>query len=250
MPTDSSAPSTTKVILGCAKCGANLPDEAQFCLKCGNPVAVPPKRVTVVDVAPKAPQRPKSRRRIYLWTVAAVLFAATIWVVSSDNPYALGVQEFVGWKHDQTILENPFTVTAHNFRYYKFALPEGSTNVSIMGQFTVSPAETKVRNRQSKDSNAKEYVSDIEVIVLSEPSFAIWQNGYATSDVYESGRVSRANVDAVLPAGAGVYYLIFSNKFADKNSKNVNATFLLRYQSWLPEWLRKMKGNLWSWLGI
>ena len=33
----------TKVLLGCSKCGATLPDEAQFCLKCGKPVSSPPQ---------------------------------------------------------------------------------------------------------------------------------------------------------------------------------------------------------------
>lgn len=246
MPTDSSTQPTTKVILGCAKCGANLPDEAQFCLKCGNPVTLPPKKVTVVDVPPAPPQRPPSKRRVYLWMAVAVLLATMVWVVSSDNPYALGVQEFVGWKHDQTILDNSFSVTAHNFRYYKFALPEGSTNVSIMGEFSVAAGSPKAQ-RQNKD---KEDDANIEVYVLSEPAFAIWQNGYASSYVYESGRVAQAKVETGLPAGAGIYYLVFSNKFSEKAAKNVNATFLVRYRSWLPEWFRKMKGNLWNWLGL
>lgn len=246
MPTESSTP-TTKVILGCAKCGANLPDEAQFCLKCGHPVALPPKKVTVVNVGPAPPKRAPSKQRIFLWMFAAVLLAAAVWVVSSDNPYALGVQEFVGWKHDQTILETPFSITAHNFRYYKFALPEGSTNVSIMGQFTVTPGDTKTHARQAKNKDAD---SDIEVFVLSEPGFAIWQNGYATSSVYESGRVSQGKVETSLPAGAGIYYLVFNNKFSTETAKNVNAAFLVRYKSWLPEWFRKVKGNLWNWLGL
>ena len=63
-------------------------------------------------------------------------------MATSDDPFAQGVQELVGWKHDQTILETPFSVTAHNFRYYKFDLPEGSDHVSIMGQFAVT-AEKK-----------------------------------------------------------------------------------------------------------
>ena len=39
----SDRSSATKVILGCSKCGAALPDEAQFCLKCGKPVILPLK---------------------------------------------------------------------------------------------------------------------------------------------------------------------------------------------------------------
>ena len=248
MPTNSSTSSTAKVILGCAKCGANMPDGAKVCPSCGNPVTLPPKEIPVVELppAPSSPLRPKhTGRRVVLWLLLAVIVGTVVWAISSDDPYAQGVQEFVGWKHDQTILENPFSVAAHSFRYYKFALPEGSTNVAITGDFTVSPESTKAHTAMPKDAD-----NNIEVLVLSEPSFAVWQNGYATSSVYESGRVSQGTVQSELPAGAGVYYLVFSNKFAPKSGKNVNAAFLLRYKSWLPEWFRHLKASLWNWLGL
>lgn len=244
MSINSSTPST-KVILGCAKCGTNLPDGSQRCPKCGNPVSLPAKEVTVVELPASTPRRPRSKRRVFLWMVLVVLLGAMVWVLIGEDPYAQGIQEMVGWKHDQTILENPFSVAAHNFRYYKFALPEGSTNVAIIGQFTVSAEENKAHKRTDKDVDG-----NIEVFVLSEAAFAVWQNGYTTSTVYESGRVPQAAVDATLPAGAGIYYLIFSNKFDAKGAKNVNATFLLRYKSWLPEWFRKTKTSLWNWLGL
>ena len=37
-------------------------------------------------------------------------------------------------------------------------------------------------------------------------------------------------MQAELPAGAGVYYLIFSNKFSPKTAKSVNASVLLAVQ--------------------
>ena len=54
MPTNSSTPPTTKVLLGCSKCGATLPDDAEFCLKCGKSVSSPPKTTNVVEVLPPA----------------------------------------------------------------------------------------------------------------------------------------------------------------------------------------------------
>jgi hypothetical protein len=57
-------------------------------------------------------------------------------------------------------------------------------------------------------------------------------------------------MQAELPAGAGVYYLVFSNKYAAKESKNINATILLRYKSWVPDWVRVMKARLLNWLGL
>lgn len=249
MPSDSTVSSATKVILGCSKCGATLPDEAQFCLKCGKPVSLPLKEPVKMEepVVELGPPRVK-KRRIVLWVLLGLLLGAILWAATSENPFAQGVQELVGWKHDQTILETPFSVTARNFRYYKFDLPEGSTNVSIVGQFTASTTEKKAGSAKPNPGETED--TDVEVYVLSEPAFAVWQNGYATSSVYESGRVSQGTVQADLPAGAGVYYLIFSNKFSPKAAKSVNANVLLRYKSWLPESVRRMKERFWNWVGL
>jgi len=247
MPTQATS-SPSKVILGCSKCGAALPDEAQFCLKCGKPVSIPAKQTVVIDAPAAKIAPPRQKRRIFLWILLGLLVGTIGWGALSDDPFAQGLQDVVGWKHDQNVLDTPFTVSAHNFRYYKFALPEGSLNVSIVGHFTAASPENKTP--KSKGKAAEDCDNDIEVYVLSEPAFAVWQNGYATSSVYESGRVSQGEMQAELPAGAGIYYLVFSNKFSPKTAKNVNASVLLRYKSWIPESFRKMKGRLWNWLGL
>jgi len=205
-----------------------------------------------VEVLPPEQPRPRRKRRVLLWVLLALLLAAIAWVVSSDNPFAQGLQEIVGWKHDQTILENPFSVSAHNFRYYKFSLPEGSLNVAIVGQFAAA-GDSHGSNRKDKDKDKdkdRDPDNAIEVYVLSEPAFTVWQNGYATSSVYESGRVAQGTVQADLPAGAGIYYLVFNNKFALNTGKSVHATVLLRYKSWLPEWFRRSKDRFWNWIGL
>src|SRR5262245_45297213 len=239
MPTNTTTSSATRVLLGCSKCGATLPDEAQFCRKCGKPISMPPREPVRIEerIVELAPPR-ANLGRIALWIVLGVLLGGILWAATSDSPFAQGVQEFVGWKHDQTILETPFSVTARNFRYYKFDLPEGSMNVSIVGQFTSS---TEKKTTAAKSAAADGEDNDVEVYVLGEAAFAVWQNGYATSSVYESGRVSQGTMQADLPAGAGVYYLIFSNKFSSRSVKNINATVLLRYKSWLPGSFRRLK---------
>ncbi|HTT23577.1 MAG TPA: zinc ribbon domain-containing protein [Candidatus Sulfotelmatobacter sp.] len=248
MPPSSTTSPATKVLLGCSKCGATLPDEALFCLKCGKPIALPLKEPVkieeqVVEVAPRI-----KTGRIVLWVMLGLFLGATLWAGTSDSPFAQGIQELVGWKHDQTILDTPFSVTVHNFRYYKFDLPQGSMNVSIVGQFTSTSAEKKTASAKPATADGED--NDVEVYVLSENAFAVWQNGYATSSVYESGRVSQGTMQSDLPAGAGVYYLIFSNKFSHRASKNINATVLLRYKSWLPESARRMKERFWNWVGL
>lgn len=235
----------TKVILGCAKCGAVLPDEAQFCLKCGKPVSIPLKEAAVAEPTETLVQ-PRRKPRIFIWILLGLLLGVIAWVAISDDPFSQGLQGMVGWKHDQMILGTPFSVSAHSFRFYKFDLPEGSVHVSILGRFA-STADKKAAKPQGK---ADEPDNDVEVYVLSEPAFAVWQNGYATSSVYESGRVSKGEMQAELPAGSGVYYLIFSNKFTTKTPKNVSATVLLRYKTWVPDWFRIMKARMWNWIGL
>jgi hypothetical protein len=124
-----------------------------------------------------------------------------------------------------------------------------------MGQFSAdSPVPVEHKNKGTKDTDKdknkdKENESGIEVFVLTDEAFTVWQNGYATSSVYESGKVPTGTVQADVPAGAGVYYLVFSNKSSPKTPKSVHATVMLRYKSWLPDSLRRMKERFLNWIG-
>ncbi len=191
------------------------------------------------------PSRPRSRRkRLWLlWTLFCILIIAFLWLATSSSPFAEGFQGLTGNKHDQSIVDHPFSVSPHNFRYYKFALPDGSTKVAVVGDFSATP-DVGIRKN---DTSAQTRGSDdgIEVYVLNESSFAIWQTGYATSPVFESGRVAKGKVQGDLPAGPGVYYLVFSNRFSTRTAKKVDATVVLHYKSWMPEWLRRMKSDWW-----
>ena len=250
MSANRTTPSTPTVLLGCSKCGAALPDEAQFCLKCGKPVSMPAKNQPEVEVLPPAtPQVKQRKRRLWPWLLLLLLIAGVSWVALSDSDSAQAVQEFLGWKHDQAVLETPFNVGPHTFRYYKFSLPEGSTNVAVVGEFSVASDPHTPATHKGKD-NQEPADNNIEVFVLSEPAFTIWQNGYAASSVYESGRVSQGKLQSDIPAGAGVYYLVFSNRFSPKASKSIQATVLLRYKSWLPEWYRHLKESVSNWVGL
>jgi ribosomal protein L40E len=250
MPTNSTTPPAAKVILGCAKCGASLPDEALFCLKCGKPVSLPPKSPTVLETLPPEIREPRRVRPMIVGILLAVLAGFILWAGLSDSPSAQQIQEFVGWKHDRIILDAAFSVGAHTFRYYKFALPEGSVNVAVVGHFMSAGDGSNVANRKDSTKAKKEDLDNsIEVYVLSEPAFTVWQKGYATSSLYESGKAAEGNVFAEAPAGAGIYYLVFSNRSAPKTGKSIHATVLLRYKSWLPEWFRLMKARVLDWVG-
>ena len=250
MPSNSATPPEAKVLLGCAKCGATLPDESLFCLKCGKPISAPPKTPVVVEKLLPPVRQPRRTRPMIVGFLLAVLGGAILWAGMSDSESAQLVQEFVGWKHDRVILDAPFSVGPHTFRYYKFALPEGSVNVAVVGQFTSFALNSNVSSRRDSTKARKDDAdNNIEVYVLSDSAFTVWQNGYATSALYESGKVAEGNFQTDVPAGAGVYYLIFSNKSAPKTAKSVHATVVLRYKSWLPEWFRRMKARVFDWVG-
>ena len=234
----------------CSKCGTDLPEGSQFCLNCGEAVAGSGNE-TASQLSEAVHKRERSAPRTHViqvmgWFLLALFLLALFWAITSDSPFAQGMQDLAGWKHDQTVLDTPVSVSPHSFRYYKFALPQGSSNVSIVGRFAVSNDGRNV-GQKAKDEDTGD---TIEVYVLSESAFAVWQNGYATSTVYQSGRVAQGSINAELPVDGGVYYLVFSNKFAPKSAKKVTTDILLHYKSWMPVSIRHMSERLWNWLGI
>ena len=180
--------------------------------------------------APPAPlPRPRRKRRRVFSLLVLFLLVLIGFVAISGNPFAQGIREMAGWKHDQIILDKPFTVAPHLFRYYKFSLPEGSANVAIVGQFTAAAVGNSADSQDGDHSND----SGVEVFVLTDADFTAWQTGRATASIYDSGVVAAATVKADLPAGAGTYYLVFSNRSSPMIPKSLHATVVLRYNTWL-----------------
>jgi len=200
-------------------------------------VSVLPKDpIAAKDPGPQ-PVTIKPKRHYLRWVLLALFLAAVVWAATSENPFAEGVQELAGFKRDQSVLDNSFTVPPHSFRYYKFALPEGSVNVSVVGQFNAQADKTGSRGQAEPGDN------HIEVYILSEEAFAVWQNGSATTSLYESGKTSQGTVEAELPTGPGTFYVIFSNKSSPETAKHVRARVSLRYRSWLGKYFRRSKGH-------
>jgi hypothetical protein len=183
---------------------------------------------------------PRRKRHRGFWILLVLFLLAIVWVIVSPDPFAQNVRDLAGDKHDQTVLETPFSVSPHSFRYYKLTLPDGSTNVSLIGQFTSSGESSKTSSPKVASTDQTSGPDrEIELLVLTEPAFAIWQKGYDTSSIFDSGKVSDAKLHTDLPDGAGVYYAVFNNKFSASNAKKVNATLFLHYKSWVPDWLRR-----------
>jgi hypothetical protein len=182
---------------------------------------------------PAKTPRPRRKRRVVRWVLLAILVGAVLWVATSNGPIAQEVRELAGVKPDRTIVDAAFSVGAHTFRYYKFSLPEGTVNAAVVGQFksrAENPAGTSGDN-------------SIEAYVLTESAFTAWRTGTATSSLYDSGNVAESVVHAEIPSAAGIYYLVFSNKSSPTTPKAVHATVMVRYKSWLPDWLRHRKSG-------
>jgi hypothetical protein len=181
-----------------------------------------PAVLETITAQPQLPRKPRKRRSLITFVVTVLLLCLIVYVVTSKSPFAQGIQEMAGWRHDQTILDASFSLGPHTFRYYKFSVPQGSANIAIVGQFTA--------RSQSVGDTAD---NGIEVYVLTDAAFSVWQSGQPTSSLYDSSLVSTGTVKADIPAGAGVYYLVFSNKYSPRTAKTLHATVQLRSMNWL-----------------
>jgi hypothetical protein len=238
----------------CSRCSTNLPRGSQFCLKCGQPVISAAKG----DILPPLPVRdpggtqplraPRQRRIIPFLLLFLILLGAGIWAGTSDSAEAQRVQDLVHWSQTQTIVDATLLVNPHSFSAREFTVPPGALKVSITGEFNVTAGSPRSGNANSNEKD-KDRDPGIEAYVLTDTAFAVWSTGYSAPTQYESGPLAAGAIDAPLPAGAGVYHLVFSNQ-ASLRAKTVHATVLLRYRSWLPYALLSLKERFWNWLGL
>jgi len=169
------------------------------------------------------------KRKIARWIVLGLFIVGIVWIAASENSCAQGARQLLGRKPDQPVLNNSFQVSARSFRYYKFTLPQGSKNMALAGEFHVSVASANVNTPPG--NQGQKSIPSIDVYVLNEPAFEIWLKGGSPASIYQS-RVSQQKLKQALPAGAGVYYLVFSNKFDPTAAKKVTASLALRSTSW------------------
>ena len=238
----------------CSKCGTIVPQSAEFCQNCGQPVISTANRMTLAPVSaseiaalPPWPAR-RQRRVVPLLLLVLVLLGAVLWALTSKGPAAQQVQEFVHWSQEQTIIDSSISVNPHSFSPHMFTVPPGALDVSVNGEF--SALATSPHNRSGNvNESVKDHDPGIEAYVLSDEAFTVWSTGYAAQSQYESGPVAGSTINAPLPLGAGVYYVVFSNKNSPR-AKTVHAVVTLQYKSWLPGTIVRMKERLWNWLGL
>jgi hypothetical protein len=152
------------------------------------------------------------------------------WLLATNDALASQLKSFVTTAHAETITDGSIAIKPHGFATYKVTVPEGAIDVGVSGRFEASGRAD----------------NDVQVLLLTESEFAVWQSGYATSPFYDSGKVSQADMQAVLPSRAGGYYLIFSNK-PSRVEKTVHVVAGLRYFTWVPDSVVTLKQKVWGW---
>lgn len=133
-------------------------------------------------------------------TVIALLLIASC-VIAQQRPVV------------HAIVNRPFTIPAARYVVYEFTVPEDATEVRVGGRFEASGGSG----------------NDVEVIILDEDGYVNWQNHHRVRTYYYSGKLTQANIKAILPPGGGTYYLVFSNRFSVIAPKAVIAQVGLQY---------------------
>jgi len=250
----SVALATIPVQLPCDGCGTTLPQSAEFCPKCGQPVvssgnglAVPPALPPGMVTQPPAPA--PWRHFIVPLLLVLLLLGAMLWVATSEAPATQQVQEFASWSHAQTIVDAELSLNPHSFSSYEFTVPRGALSISVTGEFTATAGSLRKAGNSNERAKDKDHDTDVEAYVLTDAAFAVWSSGYSAQTQYESGPVANATINAPLPARAGAYHLVFSNKNSAR-AKTVHATVLLRYKNWFPDALVRLKDQFWNWITL
>jgi hypothetical protein len=216
----------------CRKCGTGMPDDSQFCLKCGQSVATSEGRAsatgTAAAVAPaRIPIRiaaPRPKRNIAAWILGCVflsvfLLLVVVWVGvqvirhSQLSAQSSASQERPPQLHKQTTGNVAFTISAGGASNYKFTVPAMASNVTMKGHFAATGG----------------FGNDIEVFVCAEDGFVNWQNGHGTKTFYNSGHVTQDSVNISLPSDPATYYVVFSNKASLLTPRAVEASIDLNY---------------------
>jgi len=225
----------------CANCSKSIFPSARFCSNCGSAIAAR----TVIAVADGQSaaaatmasetiylggNRSRSPGRLALWLLAAIVLCVLAWVAATDNSVASGIKPYLTTAHAETIAEGSVAIKPNGFVSYKLTVPDGAIDVAVTGQFDTSGRAEK----------------DIQVLLLTDAEFVIWQGGYAISPYYDSGHVSRSTLQAPLPSRPATYYLIFSNK-PSRLEKTVHLTAGLHYDTWLPDSLMSLKEKIAHW---
>jgi hypothetical protein len=208
--------------LFCPKCGTEHPDDSQFCRKCGLGMAVTatPAGAAAAVAPARIPENKPQRKLVRTpFAIAGVLLLIFLFYVynasqrGNPNPAANPIERIAKQVRTTTLVNPALVVKPLNYSYFKLDVPSGATSVLLHGNFTASGGMG----------------NDIEVFVLPESDFVNWQNGHSAKTFYNSGKVTVGSLNVNLPADAGTYYLVFSNKFSLLTQKILRVDAAMTY---------------------
>jgi hypothetical protein len=208
----------------CSKCGTDLPADSRFCRSCGQTLGVVSTGGgAAAAVAPARIPAPAPKRGLPIWTVVGLVLLAvlgTVWYIQNANSKlspqvhaAQTPQPSQPQLHTVTMNDKAFTINAGAAIYFKLPVSAGAYNASVKGHFAATGG----------------FGNDIEVFVMTEDDYVNWQNGHSVNTLYNSGKVTQETLNVTLPADAGMYYLVFSNKSSLLIPRAVQANVVLTY---------------------
>lgn len=214
----------------CSKCGTDMADDSQFCRKCGQalgtsqPISAGGGTAAAPAFAAEKPEPSGIRRSFVVGILLLIaLIGFLVYQANQSDTATTKANKAAQTQapslppppqlHTVTVGSGALTVNASQYAYFKLPVPEGAFSVAMKGHFTATGGSG----------------NDIEVYVLGEDAYTNWQNGHSTATYYNSQKVTVGDVNAVLPNGAGTYYLVFNNKFSLLTPKAVSEQIALTY---------------------
>ncbi|HKU24768.1 MAG TPA: hypothetical protein VJQ54_04805 [Candidatus Sulfotelmatobacter sp.] len=192
------------------------------------PEPEPPLVKTIVAQAPITTATPASERKSHTGAVivgAVVLAGIIIGGIAffsqqtkqtSNSPLRTLANIPITRTFSANIAQGTYVVVPGRYTYFRFTVPQRSSNVHIDGHFDTAGGSG----------------SDIEAVILNAEEFADWSNNQQTNAYYVSGRLTSDTLDVKLPATTDAlttYYLVFNNAFSVLSKKVVTAEIKLHY---------------------
>lgn len=230
----------------CQQCGRQNRDEARFCYKCGQVLAVPtiyqenpipppfqpsvqpsalPNDIATEQQAPQSTNN-LGRRLLAAFLLCVLGVAVIISLGKTAQEAARSKLRFNGSgtdstaayslpkvtiPHSQPLVGKAFTVGANSYIWFEFEIPSNAEAARIAGSFEA----------QGGSGN------DVQVILTDSQGFTNFQNGHSFRSPYSTQKITTDTFN--VPLSPGRYYLIFNNRFSVFTPKAVSAEIDLHW---------------------